>query len=106
MGNLSYSGGALHRPQCHLVNVHIYKNKSFDKLLRDSNENLKLTVDLNIQYLIRKELIRFNKIFQTKGSASILMNIHNGEILSMISLPDFDLNQRKNITTPFTAKKK
>ncbi len=25
------------------------------------------------------------------------MNIHNGEILSMISLPDFDLNKRKNL---------
>ena len=54
-------------------------------------------MDSNIQYLIRKELINFNKIFQTKGSASILMNIHNGQIISFVSLPDFDLNERKKI---------
>ena len=43
-------------------------------------------------------MVRFNKIFQAKGSGSILMNIHNGEILSFVSLPDFDLNLRKQIT--------
>ena len=26
------------------------------------------------------------------------MNIHNGEILSLVSIPDFDLNIRENIT--------
>ena len=57
-----------------------------------------MTVDTNVQYLIRNELVRFNKIFQAKGSGSILMNIHNGEILSFVSLPDFDLNLRKQIT--------
>ena len=72
--------------------------KSQDEKLKNITEPLILTVDSNIQYLIRKELIRFNKIFQTKGSASILMNIHNGEIISFVSLPDFDLNLRKKIS--------
>ena len=31
------------------------------------------------------------------GSASILMDVNNGEILSMVSLPDFDLNKRETI---------
>merc|ERR1711991_133538 len=39
----------------------------------------------------------FNKIFNTKGSAAILMNVNSGEILSLVSLPDFDPNERKNI---------
>ena len=26
------------------------------------------------------------------------MNVNNGEIISLVSLPDFDLNERKNIT--------
>ena len=72
--------------------------KSQDKYLKNVTEPLKLTVDTNIQYLIRKELIKFNKIFQTKGSASILMNIHSGEIFSFVSLPDFDLNKREKIS--------
>ena len=71
--------------------------KSLDEKLKKNIEPVKLTVDSNIQYLIRKELIRFNEIFKTKGSASILMDIHNGQILSFVSLPDFDLNERKKI---------
>ena len=71
--------------------------KSLDEKLKKNIEPVKLTVDTNIQYLIRKELIRFNEIFKTKGSASILMDIHNGQILSFVSLPDFDLNERKKI---------
>ncbi len=72
--------------------------KSLDEDLKKNFKPVKLTVDTNIQYLIREELMKFNKIFRTKGSASILMNTHNGEILSFVSLPDFDLNQRENIT--------
>jgi len=72
--------------------------KSLDDELKKKDKPLKLTVDTNVQYLIRNELVRFNKIFQAKGSGSILMNIHNGEILSFVSLPDFDLNLRKQIT--------
>ena len=71
--------------------------KSLDEDLKKLTNPIKLTVDTNIQYLIRDELIKFNKIFRTKGSASILMNVHNGEILSFVSLPDFDLNLRNNI---------
>jgi len=71
--------------------------KSFDYELRSSKENLKLTVDKELQYLIREELLKAEDIFKNVGSAAILMNIHNGEILSMISLPDFDLNERNNL---------
>ena len=72
--------------------------KSFDKELKIRTKPLKLTVDSDIQFLIREELIKYNKIFNTKGSAAILMNIHSGEILAFTSLPDFDLNKRNKIT--------
>ena len=71
--------------------------KSFDEKLKKIKEPLKLTVDTDIQFLIREELIKFQPIFQNKGSAVILMDVNNGNILSMISLPDFDLNKRKLI---------
>ena len=71
--------------------------KSFDEELKEINEPLKLTVDTDIQFLIREELLRFQKIFKAKGSAAILMNVNNGEILSMVSLPDFNLNKRETI---------
>jgi len=69
--------------------------KSFDEILKDSNEDLKLTLDLNLQYLIREELVKFQNIFNSIGSAAILMNSRNGEILSLLSLPDYDLNKRQ-----------
>ena len=71
--------------------------KSFDKELLSKNESIKLTLDTNLQFLIREELIRFQNIFKSIGSASILMDINSGEILSLVSLPDFDLNKRKTI---------
>ena len=74
--------------------------KSLDEKLRKSQKPIQLTVDRDIQYLIRNELIHFNKIFQTKGSAAILMNVNNGEIISLISLPDFDPNLRREINDP------
>ena len=72
--------------------------KSLDQDLKVNQKPIVLTVDKNIQFLIKDELERFNKIFDTKGSAAILMNVDNGEILSLISLPDFDPNKRENIS--------
>ena len=72
--------------------------KSLDRKLKTIQEPIKLTVDKDIQFLIRNELVKFNTIFNTKGSAAILMNINNGEILSLVSLPDFDPNKRDKIS--------
>ena len=72
--------------------------KSFDDKLKISTEPIVLSLDKDIQYLIRNELIKFNKIFDTKGSAAILMDVNSGEILSLISLPDFNPNKRERIT--------
>ena len=72
--------------------------KSFDKKLKKIKEPLQLTVDTYIQFLIREELIKFQPIFKNIGSAAILMDVNNGNVLSMVSLPDFNLNERKTIT--------
>ena len=72
--------------------------KSLDLKLKEIQKPLQLTVDSDIQFLIRRELIRFQPIFNNIGSAAILMDVNNGNILSMISLPDFNLNERKTIT--------
>ena len=71
--------------------------KSLDQKLKKNQTPIRLTVDRDIQYLIREELIKFNEIFNVKGSASILMDVNNGEILSLVSLPDFDPNKREQI---------
>jgi len=71
--------------------------KSLDINLKNSQKPIKLTVDKDIQFFVRDELNKFNEIFNTKGSAAILMNINSGEIISLVSLPDFDLNKREKI---------
>ena len=72
--------------------------KSFDKELKITKDLLRLTVDADIQFLIREELLKFKEIFRAKGSAAILMDVNNGAIISMVSLPDFNLNERNAIT--------
>ena len=72
--------------------------KSLDEKLKKNKDIIQLTLDKNIQFLIREELLKYNQIFDTKGSAAILMDVNNGEIISLVSVPDFDPNLRENIT--------
>jgi len=74
--------------------------KFFDQDLKNKelvNFSLDLTLDSNLQYLIRKELINAQADFNAVGSAALLMDVDNGEILSLVSLPDYDLNKRFSI---------
>ena len=73
--------------------------KYFDKELRNKKlikKPLKLTLDTNIQYLINKELNKALDTFNATGGGALLMDVNNGEILSLVSLPDFNINLREN----------
>ena len=72
--------------------------KFYDYELKSRKKPLNLTVDTDIQFLIREELLKFQEIFKSLGSAAILMNVNNGNIISMVSLPDYNLNKREHIT--------
>ena len=74
----------------------------YDKSLKDLkkiNEPLKLTFDTNIQYLIKKELEKSIDDFKALGAAGILMDVKTGEVLSLVSLPDYNINLRDNISS-------
>ena len=74
--------------------------KFFDTNLKNKNlinSSLILSLDSNLQYLIREQLLKSQLDFNHVGSAAILMDVQNGEILSLVSLPDYDLNQRNSI---------
>ena len=74
--------------------------KFFDRELRDKdkiNKPLKLTLDSNIQFIINKELNNAIQTFQATGAAALLIDINTGDVISLISLPNFNINQRKNI---------
>ena len=69
--------------------------KFFNKSL--SKKSINLTIDTNLQYLIREQLVKAQEDFNQIGSAALLMDVSNGEILSLVSLPDYDLNERTSI---------
>ena len=72
----------------------------FDKELKDKkliDVPLKLTLDTNIQYLISKELNNSLNIFNATGAAALLLNVENGDILSLVSLPNFNINMRSDL---------
>ena len=74
--------------------------KSFDKELKDknfANQPLELTLDTNLQHIINKELYQALDNFKATGGASLLMDVENGEILSLVSLPNYNINHRANV---------
>ncbi len=75
--------------------------KYFDKELKDNkllNRPLQLTLDTNIQHIIDDELNRALETFNATGGGALLMDANNGEVLSLVSLPNFNINKRVNIT--------
>jgi len=73
--------------------------KVFDETLRNSKQPLKLAIDTKIQHAVRDELMKSIHEFHALGGAAVVMNIENGEILSLVSLPDFDPNKSTNPTS-------
>ena len=74
--------------------------KYFDKELKNKKlikKPLRLTLDTNIQYIISKELNHAIKTFSATGGGALLMNVNNGEILSLVSLPNFNINKRLSV---------
>ena len=74
--------------------------KYFDKELKNKllhDKPLKLTLDSNIQYVIDKELNNAIETFKATGGGALLLNANNGEILSLVSLPNFNINHRSDI---------
>ncbi|PRY25993.1 cell division protein FtsI (penicillin-binding protein 3) [Aliiruegeria haliotis] len=71
--------------------------KAFDPWLRDPANNgapLQLSLDLTIQAAAQEVLDGGMKLMNAKGASSVLMDVHTGEIISLVSLPDFDPNDR------------
>lgn len=65
--------------------------KQYDSyLLNPKNDKLKLSLDLRVQNIVHEEITKSIDEFQAKGGVGIVMDATNGEIISLVSLPDFD----------------
>ena len=74
--------------------------KYFDKELKDKKfikDPLKLTLDVNIQHLISQELNNALETFEATGGGAVLMDVNTGDIISLVSLPDFNINLRADV---------
>ena len=58
--------------------------KTFDNKLKDGRKQLVLTLDKELQFIVRNELLNAQNIFKNMGGTGILMNVNNGEILSLV----------------------
>lgn len=71
--------------------------KYFDDYLRDpanGNTPLQLSLDLTVQAAAERVLWGGMKLMNAKGATSVLMDVHTGEVVSVVSLPTFDPNDR------------
>ena len=53
-----------------------------------------LSLDQNLQFIIHQTLTEGLKVFSAKGASAVLINANNGKVVSMVSLPDYNLNER------------
>jgi cell division protein FtsI (penicillin-binding protein 3) len=73
----------------------------FDERLRGENRTtpLRLSVDVRVQLAMRDAVQRAITDFNGIGGAGIVMDVQSGEVLAMVSLPDYDANDVGAATT-------
>lgn len=70
--------------------------KQFDSRLRDPGQNREpfaLAMDVRLQSMMREEMTKAVEQFHALGATGIIMDLQSGELLSLVSLPDFDPNR-------------
>ncbi|WP_165380361.1 peptidoglycan D,D-transpeptidase FtsI family protein [Candidatus Finniella inopinata] len=66
--------------------------KFFDVKLQNDKSALKLSVDVRIQHIVHDELTKAISEFRAVGGNAMVMDLKTGEVVAMVSLPDFDPN--------------
>jgi len=61
---------------------------------------VELSVDLRVEHALRDELLRAKEKFHAKAASGLVSNVRTGEIVAMVSVPDFDPNSPKEAHDP------
>lgn len=69
----------------------------FDQRLQ-SGETVQLSIDLRLQRMVEDEIAKATQKFSAIGAAAVVMDVTNGEVLALASLPTYDANKAKSIT--------
>lgn len=68
--------------------------KQFNKRLTQEfpREPLKLAVDVRVQQAVHTALLKVKDEYEALGAVAVVMDVNTGELISLVSLPDFDPN--------------
>ena len=61
---------------------------------------VELAVDLRVQHALRDELIAAREKFKAMAAAGLLTDVRTGEIVAMVSVPDYDPNNPREALDP------
>jgi cell division protein FtsI (penicillin-binding protein 3) len=61
---------------------------------------VELALDTRVEHALRDELLKAKAKFSAKAASGLVSNIRTGEIVAMVSLPDFDPNNPKEVHDP------
>ncbi len=61
---------------------------------------IQLSVDLRVEHALRDELMKAKEKFRAKAASGLVTNVRTGEVVAMVSLPDFDPNNPKEAHDP------
>ncbi len=61
---------------------------------------VELAVDLRVQFALRDELIAAREKFKAKAASGVIVNVNTGEIVAMVSEPDYDPNNPREANDP------
>lgn len=71
-----------------------------------NGNDLYLSVDYNVQCYVQQAAEKVLKVKKAKRVSVILMNLQNGEIYALVSLPEYDLNEPFVLTKAYEAEGK
>jgi len=63
-------------------------------------EPVTLSVDLRVQHALRDELVAAREKFKAKASAGIVLDVRTGEVVAMVSEPDYNPNNPREALDP------
>jgi cell division protein FtsI (penicillin-binding protein 3) len=72
--------------------------RGLDASLRKGGAPVQISLDARVQYILRDETAKAVQEFNALGGMGIVMDVRTGEVLAMVSLPDFDPNDASTAT--------
>jgi cell division protein FtsI (penicillin-binding protein 3) len=63
-------------------------------------EPVELAVDLRVEHALRDELLKAKEKYKAKAAAGLISNVKTGEIVAMVSVPDYDPNNPREANDP------